>query len=209
MNWFRLLVKKVVCFFITVFYPYKVHNKENLIQGKCVLIGNHFRIIDCVPIFRMYHGKAFFLVKKEAFKGKLFSSFLKNYGAISVDRDNIEMKTVMEGMRVLKNGYPLTIYPEGTRNKKNEDIQPIKGGAVLFALKTNAPVVPIITAHKQRIFRKTHLIIGKPVNLDEYYGKKATSEDFDKITEILYQAMVDLRCELLKILDSKKKKVKN
>lgn len=205
MNRFRCFVKKLATFFIKLFYPYKVYGKENLPKGRCVIVCNHYRVIDAVPFLRLTKGKVYFLVKKESFKGKFGSKFLLNYGCIPVDRENIQLKTIMSCIKVLKEEYPLVVFPEGTRNRTGEELQPIKGGAVVFATRTNSPVIPAMFDHKERFWRKSRLIIGKPVDLSEYDGKKLSSEDIDVITEKLRNTMIELRRELIEKTGKKRK----
>lgn len=42
---------------------------------------------------------------------------------------------MMTAMKLLKDGNKLVVFPEGTRNKVNEELQEIKGGAGVFAVK--------------------------------------------------------------------------
>ena len=66
-------------------------------------------------------------------------------------------------MNALKNDEGITIFPEGTRNKSGENLQELKSGAALFALKGRASVVPIILLHKQRVFRRNYMYVGKQI----------------------------------------------
>ena len=97
-------------------------------------------------------------------------------GGLPIDRDNPDMKSLMTALKVLKEGHKLAIFPEGTRNKTGStELQPIKGGAMIFAVKAKSPIVPIMIDRKLKMFRKSNVIVGKPFELTEYYGKINTT----------------------------------
>ena len=141
------------------------------------------------------------------FKNKLVAKIIKSYGAIPIDRDNPDMKSLLAAIKHIKEGHKLAIFPEGTRNKTNtNELQEIKGGTVVFAVKAKCPIVPIMIDNKSKIFRKTHMIIGKPFTLEEFYGKKLSDEDIVKLDEIVKEKMIEQQKILFN--DCIKKKVK-
>lgn len=205
MNFFQ----KIPIFFFSLLYPMKVYGKENMPkEGGTVLVCNHFRAIDCGFIARICDKDIKYLAKKEIFKNKLLSKIIRSYGGIPIDRDNPDMKSLLEAIKEIKKGNKLCIFPEGTRNVSGtNDLQEIKGGSIIFSLKAKCPIVPIMMLKKAKIFRKTHIIIGKPFELTEYYGKKLTDEDMKNLAEIVRSKMIGQQ-ELLKnsLLKGKKKK---
>ncbi len=197
MKGFRLFFKRVATFIVKIFFPYKMYGTENIPEGKCVIVCNHYGLLDFAPFMRLKDKRTYFLAKEEAFKTKWIARFLHNYGAIPVNRESLSVNTVKECIKVLKDDKKLVIFPEGTRNKHGEELQPIKGGAIMFATRTNSPVIPVMYAHKQKLFRKSKIIVGKPIDLSEFNGKKLNSDDIDKITEIVSTEMIKLRQRLL------------
>lgn len=183
---------KIPVFFFSLLYPLKVYGKENIPNDGTIIVCNHFRAIDCGFIFRAYNKDVKFLAKNELFKNKLFAKIIKSYGAIPIDRDNPDMKSLLAAIKHVKEGHKLCIFPEGTRNKtKTNELQEIKGGSVVFAIKAKCPIVPIMIDKKSRIFRKTHMIIGKPFTLEEFYGKKLTDEDILNLDKIVRDKMIE------------------
>lgn len=198
-------IHKIPLFFFNIAYPYKIHGKENIPQGGAIFVCNHFRAIDCGFIADAYNKDIYFLSKKELFKNKFFGKILKSFGAIPVDRENPDLKSMMIALRVLKEGHKLVIFPEGTRNTTGTtELQSIKGGSMIFAVKAKTPIVPMMLSGKAKIFRKTHLIIGKPFELDEFYGKKLDDEDMLKMEQIVSSKMIEQQNQLLEIITKKK-----
>jgi len=193
-----------------LFYPVKIYGKENIPDGNCVIVCNHFSAIDCGFIADIYSKKDIkFLAKKELFKNKFFGKIVKSFGAIPIDRDNPDMKSILEAMKVLKSKGKLVIFPEGTRNISGTDeLQELKGGTAVFAIKTKSPIVPVMMLKKAKFCKKTHIIVGEPFELSDYYGKKTTDDDMKAIDLIIREKMIAEHNKLKEILLNKKKKKK-
>lgn len=203
-------IQKIPLKIFNLFYPLKIYGKENVPKGKAVLVSNHFHALDCGFLASVYNKDLFFLSKKEIYKNKLISKIIKSYGGIPIDRENPDMKSLMSAIRVLKDGHKLAIFAEGTRNKTGTDeLQPIKGGAIVFAVKSKSPIVPIMILKKLKFFRKSYLIVGEPFELSEFYDKKYSDDDLIKMEEMVAEKMREQHAKLKQILQSKKDKKKN
>lgn len=190
-----------------LFYPLKIVGKENIPQGKAILCANHYSLLDCGYVVTSYNKDIKFLAKKEIFKNKIFGALVKSFGAFPIDREKPEVTTLMAVIKWLKEGHKLAIFPEGTRNKSGTNqIQEIKDGTMVFSLKSHCPIVPIIIYRKARFLRKNYMIIGKPFELEEFYGKKLTSEDVEKTNQILRTKMEEQYALLEEYLSLKKRK---
>lgn len=195
---------RIPIFFFSLFYPMKVYGKENIPEGGAVLVCNHFRAIDCGFIKRIYYNNIKFLAKKEVFKNKIIGKIAKAYGGIPIDRENPDMKSLLEAIKEIKKGHKLCIFPEGTRNTSGTNkLQEIKGGSAVFSVKAKCPIVPIMMLKKSKIFRKTKIIIGKPFELEEFYGKKLTEQNIAEMDKIVSEKMIEQQ-EILENMTKKR-----
>lgn len=108
-----------------------------------VYVGNHQGYFD-IPLVLGYLGGAKGLVaKKEIQKMPLIRSWMLELGCVFIDRDNprASMNALNEAGQRVQNGYPMVVFPEGTRSKTG-DMADFKAGAFKIAHKNNAPVVP-------------------------------------------------------------------
>ena len=196
---------KIPLFFAKLLYPCKIYGKENIPKGSAVLVCNHFHAVDCVYVAMAYNSDISFLAKKELFKKKGVSKLLKSLGGIPIDRNNPDMKTMLSLMKILKDGHKLTVFPEGTRNRTGtNELQPIKGGAIIFAVKTKTPIVPMMILKKARLFVRNKMIIGKPFALDEFYDKKLTDEEIENLAKVVSDKMKEQQKILLDKVKRKK-----
>ena len=200
---------KIPIFFFPPLYPVKIYGKENIPKGGAILVSNHFRAIDCGFITRVYSKDIKFLAKKEIFKNKLFAKIVKSYGGIPIDRENPDMSSLLTAIKYVKEGHKLCIFAEGKRNTTGTtDLQEIKGGSVVFAIKAKCPIVPIMISRKAKVFRRTHIIVGEPFYLSDFYGKKLTDEDIEKLGQTVRSKMIEQQKILFDKMNKKKKKKK-
>ena len=205
MNFFQ----RIPIFIFSLLCPCKIHGRENIPKGKTVIVSNHFHACDCGIIAEVYHKDIYFLAKKEIFKNKLVSKIIKSYGGIPIDRDSPDMKSLLAAIRALKDGHKLAIFVEGTRNKTGtNELQPLKGGASVLAVRAKSPIVPMMMSGKLGLFRKIHVMVGKPFELSEFYDVKLTEETTKKIDEIVREKMLEQQKLLFEHIESKKKRGK-
>ncbi|MCQ2399188.1 MAG: 1-acyl-sn-glycerol-3-phosphate acyltransferase, partial [Clostridia bacterium] len=131
--------------------------------------------------------------KKEALEKKFARKILTGCGAIGIDRDNPSLETMLKCIKILKGGQRLVVYPEGTRNKNNTELQELKNGAEVFAVKAKCKIVPVMLSKKPKLFRKTEMVFGTPFELSDYYGKKITETDTAEMNAILRAKMLEVK----------------
>lgn len=155
-------------------YKPNVIGKENIPnKGKVVLAGNHTSALDAAFMVLIPNRIVHTLAKKELFNSKIGNAFFRSMGCIKVDRSVHDENAKNEAVDVLNNDGVIGIFPEGTINKTNDIILPFKYGAVSFAKKTNALIVPFCITGKYKIFRKSITIeYGKPYNVIDELDKE-------------------------------------
>ena len=174
-----------------IIYPIKIiGNKDNIPKdGKIVLISNHLSFRDIPALVVYFPGFRHFLAKKEFTKKRIVRWFFTKMGVFFVDRDNLDLSAIRTGVNYLKNGEGIALFPEGTRNRNNDDLQQVKGGAAMFAIKGQAPLVPVLFQRKIRVFRRTYVYVGDPINLDEFYGSKFGGAQLEQASQIVGEKM--------------------
>lgn len=187
------IMRGIVTGFMKVFFPFKVIGKKIACKTPCVIVANHLSNADAFIIGMQYKGKTYVLTKKESFSSKPVSWFLRTLGGVPVDRDNPEPSTIINCIKLLKGGNRLLIFPEGTRNKTNEVLLPLKGGAALFAIKSKTPVQTVFIDGKSRFLRRNYIKIGEPFELSDFYGSKVNAEVLDKADEMIRQKLLETK----------------
>jgi len=168
-----------------LYYRPKFINKNYIPKkGPVIFCGNHMHVYDqCFPMLstnRMIH----YLAKKEYFDSK-FKWFFKSAGCISVNRNIKDETAKASALELLKKGYAVGIFPEGTRNKTDNLLLPFKFGAVSMAEKTNSYIVPFAITGKYK-FKKNNLKItfAKPFKVEGSL-EEANNKLYEEIKKLL------------------------
>ena len=122
------------------------------------------------------------MAKAELYKNAFTSWIMRAVNTIPVDRGHVSIQTLKDAMRVLKRENILGIFPEGPRVKEGEKKEPLDG-FVVFALKTKSPILPVHIDGKFKFRAKINVIFGKPIYLDEYYGRKVKADEISEISK--------------------------
>lgn len=181
------------CLFNTIM-PIRYHNAEYAQQdAPYILISNHNHMLDPLIVgYKCYRYQIRFLGKRELTKSKFLEWVFKAVWMIPVDRHNMDMSAIRACMKVLKDGKPLGIFPEGTRHKESV-MQDIESGIAMMALRGGAQLVPAYITGKPKLFKRMDVYFGQPISLTEVAKKGIKKETCDEVLTIIkdtYQEMV-------------------
>lgn len=194
-------------FYVVCYGRVKIIHKERIKQdGRQVIVCNHLSKIDPFIVGKQFHKLIYILAKEEWFKNKLFAAIISCMGAIPINRENPSLSTFKRCMDVLNKENRLLIFPEGTRNKQNEDIQQVKQGAAFFALKSKSPILPFVIHNKPKMFRRTYVIVGEYIDFSEFYNKPIKREQLEKCDRIIQDRLKVLKGELDEFVAEKESK---
>lgn len=184
------LVVIVIFIPIKLFFPTKTIGKKNLPKGKAIYACNHQSNVDIMILACGIRKKLYALGKAELFKSKISAWFFRNIGCIKVERGKPDIEAVKKTLNILnKKDKPMVIFPTGTRHSSQDEINELKNGVAMFSIKTHAPIIPMVIVKKPKIFRFNKLVIGEPLDLSKYEGRKADKELYTEISQDLQIAM--------------------
>jgi len=170
-------------------YRFEGINKEAIPkEGGVLVCANHISLIDPIAMAittkRHYH----FMAKEELFKNKLFAKFIRKLNAFPVKRGSSDREAIRQGLKVIKEGHVLGIFPEGTRSKDGELGQG-HAGIGFFALRTDCAVVPVAIIGPYKFFRRVKVVYGDPIDFTEHRKNKISA---DEATEIIMNEIKQL-----------------
>ena len=186
--------------FMKLYYNPKIYGKENISKkGALIIASNHTKGVDPWVIGMSTPRAVHFLAKKELHDGK-FGFIFRFLGTVPVDRKSKDENAKEKSLELLRLGEVYAIFPEGTINRKKEDILlPFKFGAVSFASKTDTPIIPaaIYGTYKFRS-KNLSIMFGRPFKVGNMTLEKA-NERLRKEVEKLYLKQEKLDKERKKI----------
>lgn len=136
-----------------VFCPVFRKGKENFKKGeRYVVVINHNSLVDIPVSSPWIPGPNKTLAKIEMSKIPIFGVIYK-CGSILVDRknENSRRESFTKMQEALNMGIHLCLYPEGTRNKTNQPMQPFFDGAFVTAIKAQKQIIPGVIFNTGRI----------------------------------------------------------
>jgi 1-acyl-sn-glycerol-3-phosphate acyltransferase len=180
---------------------------ENIPSDRpAIIASNHLSFCDSFFMPIVIRRKVTFLAKAEYFttpgiKGRLTRSFMTAVGMVPIDRGDADAAraALNTGVRVLKEGTLLGIYPEGTRSPDGR-LYRGKTGVARLALESGALVIPCAMVNTEiiqppgRLFPKLRprpgVIFGKPLDFSRYEGMSGDRFVERSMTdEIMYELM--------------------
>lgn len=185
MNKLYAVLYPLVWIFMRIFHPVKVWGRENIPEGGVLLCGNHTTLGDPIYVVcAIGHKPQVRVMAKEELMHAFFIGFiLRHVGVIGVKRGKADVGAVKEGMKALKNGEKLLLFPEGTRVREGETAE-AHTGAAMFSTRTGVPLLPVYITPKKRLFRKIDVIFGEPY-MPEFQGRRPTPDDYERIAKDL------------------------
>lgn len=148
-----------------VFCPVIRRGKKNFKKGEnYVVVINHNSLVDIPVSSPWIPGPNKTLGKIEMVKAPVFGIIYKT-GAILVDRKKADSRreSFTKMQEVLDKGIHLCLYPEGTRNKTDEPLQPFFDGAFTAAIKAQKPIIPGIIFNTGKILPNNKKFWARPM----------------------------------------------
>lgn len=188
------VIKQFVKLYYKIMFRMDIQGQENIPEnGGVVMCCNHMSNYDPFTMAAFTKREVRYIAKKELFQNPFLKRLMYAMKAFPVDREAaMDMKALKTAMKILKDGEVLGIFAEGTRVKEGE-AKAAKAGVALFALKGNAPIVPVAVSSAHKFRSVVHIRYGEPVYLDEYKGQKVTTELMEEITEKVMQKVREMK----------------
>jgi len=122
-----------------------VHGAENLHKHPvAVYAANHTSYMDTPVIFAALPFQFRILAKKELWPIAFIGWYLQRSGQIPIDVANphATLSSLGAGVKALRAGMPLFVFPEGGRTATGT-LQPFLAGAAYLAIRAQVPLAPI------------------------------------------------------------------
>lgn len=124
-------------------YCLKAEGVENIpAEGAFILVPNHSSYADPFIITRPQARALRFMAKDSMFTWPIAGRLVKAGGGFPVRRGQGDGFAMELAGRLLAAGYPVVIYPEGTRFRESAELGPARRGFARLALEHGVPVVP-------------------------------------------------------------------
>ncbi len=164
--------------------------------GPIVIAPVHRSNVDFAVAIFVTPRKTFFMAKDSLWKVPILRWLISTMGAFPVKRGTADRDSLEKARSVLRDGQPLVLFPEGTRQSGTQ-IAELHMGAAFVALHTGAQIVPVGIAGTEAVmpkgarFPRPHrisIVVGPPIPVSEVEGRIPRS-DIQATTDQLRAAL--------------------
>ncbi|ASK61100.1 1-acyl-sn-glycerol-3-phosphate acyltransferase [Virgibacillus phasianinus] len=175
-----------------------VSGREKLPDESVLFVANHQGLFDILALIG-YTGKPLgFIAKKEIEKVPIISTWMELMHGVFIDRSDRRqsVRAINQGIKNLKNGHSLVVFPEGTRSRKS-NLNTFKSGSLRLATKANVPIVPIaINGTYQMLEEGNGRVKGSTITMEildpiypEVYQEKKHSELAEQLQSAIEKSL--------------------
>jgi 1-acyl-sn-glycerol-3-phosphate acyltransferase len=188
--WYALTWPLMRCFLRAAFAVlggFRRHGARHVPRTGGVLIcPNHVCDADPPAVAIALPRGAWFMAKEQLFDIPVLGPLVRFFHGFPVRRDSADRAALRRAEELLKAGEAVVIFPEGGGNPE-ATLQPLYPGAMMIALRTGVPVIPVALANTHRVWpygrnlpRRSGVPVsvtfGPPLDLSDLKGTRGAAE---------------------------------
>jgi 1-acyl-sn-glycerol-3-phosphate acyltransferase len=185
-----------------VVYRVRVVGREHVPKsGPYIIAPSHRSMLDIPLAGAITTRRIRFMGKAPLFRVPVLGAIFRALGGFPVERDGSDVGPLRDSLRILKEGEPLVVYPEGTRQRGRE-IAPLQAGAAYLAAKAAVPIVPVGIAGAEETFRtrsgrlpgfgRIIVVVGEPILPPERSSSVVKRSAVDELSATLHERLQKL-----------------
>ncbi|MDF2681393.1 MAG: 1-acyl-sn-glycerol-3-phosphate acyltransferase [Brevibacillus sp.] len=174
-------------------YRWQVIGREHIPkEGPVILCANHISLWDPPLLGSGIERMVNFMAKEELFRIPVIGFLITKFGAFPVKRGAGDRAAIRTTLKLLEEGKIFGIFPEGTRSKNGEVGEGMPGVA-MFALKSQAQVIPVAIIGPYRMFRPIKIVYGEPIDLTRLREAKSSTDTLKETSDLIMDHIRKLR----------------
>ncbi len=185
-------------------YRIKIIGADNEPDGPFIVSANHMSYADPFIEGVCLKTQITYIAKSSLERFRIIKWFFSTVGVIPIKREESDVAAIRKSVAALKDGKVISIYPQGTRIPlKPPHKEDAMGGLGLLVSLAKCPVLPmaIVTkAHRPRPFRKTLVVIGKPLSYETVTEENGVHRSKQEMAEFCFSETVRLYEEAYSLL---------
>jgi len=188
-KWWYEFSRVWVLLFSWILFRIRYTGVENIPRnGAVLLVSNHQSHLDPPLIGAGVPRTVSYLARKTLFANKLFAQLIQSYGAIALDLEN-PLGGLKEGLRRLRCGDAVLVFPEGTRSPDGE-IHPFRKGFRMLAVRSQAVIVPVAIDGAYQSWPRSRKF-PRPGRVRVHFGQGIRPEEYQDLDEDSFLRMVE------------------
>ena len=159
--------------------------------GPFVVAPSHRSLMDIFFAGYITRRRMRFMAKQELFENRFLAWLFTALGGFPVARGTADRTALRAAQRMLEDGEPLAVFPEGTR-RHGRDVVDLFDGAVYLASRTGVPIVPVGIGGSEQILssgrslprpHKVAVVVGDPIQPPDRRSERVPRQEITNVTE--------------------------
>jgi 1-acyl-sn-glycerol-3-phosphate acyltransferase len=155
-------------------------------KGGVCFVSNHGGFFDIILLVS-FCGRPFgFIAKKELIFVPFLNAWIFMLGGLFIDRKNVRkaIRTINKGIKRIKSGGGMIIFPEGHRSK-GRGLLPFHPGSLKLATQAGAVIVPVAIEGSYDVFEKNNRVVSASAKISFLKPIDTTSIPLEDRKQIL------------------------
>lgn len=152
-----------------------------------IVMLNHQSAADIIFLEGLHPKNLCWIAKKQLGELPFYGYALKGPEMILIDREDKASLVYLlkESKRVVAQGRPIAIFPEGTRCKDETKFLPFKSGAKILAEKLNLKIQPVVLINSSRVYNSSPIQsraqVARIVALKSFYASEVGNDWYERL----------------------------
>jgi len=184
-------------------FGWRVSGREHMPrEGGFIVATNHISYFDPLLVGSSLPREVFFFAKQELFSVPVLGWAIRRTNARPVKRGTVDRSSLKTAIETIRQGYGLTVFPEGTRSKTDQFLEP-KAGLGLIARHAECPILPgyVHGANnlKACFWRRDRIrtVFGEPFTADWVKSFGNSKEDYLAMSRAVMDRIAELRQQVV------------
>ncbi|MDF2531295.1 MAG: 1-acyl-sn-glycerol-3-phosphate acyltransferase [Clostridia bacterium] len=163
----------------------KIFGEENIPADISVLfVSNHQSNFDIALFMSHIDKPKGYIAKIEMKKIPVLRTWMEYMHCVFMERGTPRKaaEAISEGIKILKRGYSMVLFPEGTRSK-GDHMNEFKAGAFKLATKSGVPIVPVTIKGSYKLMEQNKSKI-KPAEVEIYIHPMVPIENLTREEQV-------------------------
>jgi 1-acyl-sn-glycerol-3-phosphate acyltransferase len=157
---------------LKIFFRIKGHGLDRVpaaSSGGFILACNHQNYLDPALATGLLNRQCLYLGRSSLFRFAPFRWLIRSLGAMPIARGGGDRAALRRSEELLREGWMLNLFPEGTRTADGY-LGPIKPGVSSLAIRAGVPVLPVFVHGGFEVWPR-HNKLPRLGRIDVFYGE--------------------------------------
>jgi len=127
-------------------------------RGGVIIAANHRSFLDPPVLGIACSRRLRYMARESLFSSPLFAAMIRLLGAVPIPEGGSPVASLRQGLRLLRSGQPVAIFPEGTR-VRGPEIGRGRPGIGFLAVRSGCPVVPALIVGSDRALPRSAFMV--------------------------------------------------